>query len=210
MLEVDDVHRARAAAAEPVLAPEQLAEQTRRLRAEGETDAVAAVRRRDHVARGLEQRADADGHRLLPLVEVDRPFDLVPHEEAVRLVLEQADAEHLRVQALELARLNRSGRDHVVVAAPPTGSAWWRILAQLGSLAGVVATSRSPAISSRRRQIALPSERGTEKVAGASCAARAAARGRVGRSGRLRAVRSCSGVLELAGADVDAPERNAG
>src|SRR5581483_10998187 len=149
VLEVDDVHRARAAAAEPVLAPEQLAEQTRRLRAEGE--------------------ADADGHRLLPLVEVDRPFDLVPHEEAVRLVLEQADAEHLRVQALELARLNRSGRDHVVVAAPPTGSAWWRILAQLGSLAGVVATSRSPAISSRPRQIALPSERGTEKVAGASC-----------------------------------------
>ncbi len=64
MLEVDDVHRAGAAAADPGRAPEQLVEELLRLEPERERVPVTSIGARDAVL-VREQAADADLGRLL-------------------------------------------------------------------------------------------------------------------------------------------------
>ena len=68
---------------------------------------MAAVRRGDRVAR-LEDVADSDADRFLPLAEVRRPLDLVAEKEEVDGVLEAADAKHRRIEPLELPLLHRA------------------------------------------------------------------------------------------------------
>jgi hypothetical protein len=109
VLEVDHVHRAAATAVRSDLTPEELREQRGLVDTDGDRGAVPAVGRRDRVA-APEHVADADGDRLLPLIEVRRSLDLVVQEQPVNGVLEQTDAEHPLVEALELGAHRRARR----------------------------------------------------------------------------------------------------
>ena len=93
VLEVDDVHRAGAPAADAGRAAEHLGGQRLGLGALGERVAVAAVGAADVVV-GLERHADADRDRLLAGGEVRGAVDLAPQEEAVDRLLELADQQH--------------------------------------------------------------------------------------------------------------------
>ena len=101
--EVDDVHRAAAAAVGSGLASEELTEQGGLVDAHRETGAVPAIRGGDRVA-GPEQVAHSDCDRLLALVQMGGSLDLVVEEEAVHHVLELPDANHALVEALEVGR----------------------------------------------------------------------------------------------------------
>ena len=96
VLEVDDVHRSRAAAADAGGAAEHLGHQPLGVGAGRERVAVAAVGAGDPVAR-LERGADADRDRLLAGVEVGRAVHLAAQEQPVDLALEQADQQHAAV-----------------------------------------------------------------------------------------------------------------
>ena len=103
LLERDDVHGAAAAAVRAGLPTQELGQERRLVDAEGERCAVTAVRGGNGVARD-EHVADADRHRLLALVEMRRPLDLVGEEEPVDRILEQPDAQHPLVERFELSR----------------------------------------------------------------------------------------------------------
>ena len=103
VVEVDHVHRAATTSVRPRLAAEELAEQGGLVDPHRQAGAVAAIRGGDRVPL-LEQVADADRDRLLPLVEVRGSLHLVVQEEPVHRVLELADAHHPLVEAREVGR----------------------------------------------------------------------------------------------------------
>ena len=94
VLEVDHVHRSRPAAADPTRrSAEHLSRERLGISVLSRARAVAAVGPCDRVVR-LERRADADGDGLLPRGQMRRPVHLALQEQALDLVLEQADREH--------------------------------------------------------------------------------------------------------------------
>ena len=91
--EVDHVHRAGATAAGAGLAAHQLGGERLRFGPLRESGPVAAVGGGHPVPR-VEHRADPDGDRLLPRVEVYGAVDLATQEEALHRLLEVAQEQH--------------------------------------------------------------------------------------------------------------------
>ena len=96
------MHRAALAAAQAVLAAEDLVHHRPRVAALGDAVAVAAVGAGDAVA-SCEVHAEADAGRLLAGVEMDEARDVAGRELLVHPLLELADRAHLVVGVQQLA-----------------------------------------------------------------------------------------------------------
>src|SRR5581483_9651068 len=126
VLEVDDVHRARAAAADPGRAAEQLVEELLRLEPERERVAVPAVRPADAVAVAQAAR-DADLDRLLAGAEVRRPVNVPLQEERLHELFEAADELHAPVEIEGLLDVGRDrGLERGAQLAHGVGVSSWR------------------------------------------------------------------------------------
>src|SRR5688572_18337939 len=90
---IGDVHRPALAVAQPVPAPVDLEHHAGHVAALGDAVTVSAMRAHEVVAI-IEMRADADGDRLLPGVEVGKSGDLTRRDLDVQSLLELADGFH--------------------------------------------------------------------------------------------------------------------
>ena len=105
---VGDVHGAAAAAVRALVLAHQLREHPGRLQALGQTVAVAAVGRGDHVRRA-QGPAGTDGGGLLPGGEVDEAGDLTVPVERGHAFLEAADQQHPALHLHEVHRREIGG-----------------------------------------------------------------------------------------------------
>ena len=95
------MHGAALAAAEPVLAPENLVHHAVDVAALGDAMAVAAMRGGDGVA-VVEMHADADARRLLAGIKMHEAGDVAGRELLVHPLLEFADQPHAAVGGKKL------------------------------------------------------------------------------------------------------------
>ena len=95
--QIGDVHRAALAAAQPVLAPEDLGHHGLGIAALGDAVAVAAVGRRDAVL-VVQVQADADAGSFFARIQMDEPRDVAGGELVVNGVLELANQAHLPIR----------------------------------------------------------------------------------------------------------------
>ena len=95
--QIGDVHRAALAAAQAVLAPEDLGHHGLGIAPLGDAVAVAAMRRRDAVL-VVQVQADAHAGRLLAGVQMDETRDVAGREFLVNGVLELANEAHLAIR----------------------------------------------------------------------------------------------------------------
>src|SRR5437773_2399521 len=120
--QVSDVHGAALAVAAAGLAAVDLGHHLADVHAPGDAVAVPAVGAGDGVP-VVEVAADADGRRLLPRVQVDKPGDLAGRELRVHPFLELADGPHRPVDVQQVLWSQSLPLNRVGHCSPPW--VWW-------------------------------------------------------------------------------------